>query len=70
MDLLIKFKLGILSILTIPTFKKKFIYLFLDGLCLHFQEGFSLVAASGGYFLAVMCWLLIAITSLVAEHRL
>ena len=32
--------------------------------------GFSLVAASGGYSLVVVCVLLIAVASPVAEHRL
>ena len=32
--------------------------------------GFSLVSASRGYSLAVVCGLLIAMTSLVAENRL
>ena len=32
--------------------------------------GFSLVAASGGYSLIVVCGLLIVIASLVAEHGL
>ena len=31
-------------------------------------EGFSLVAVSGGYSLVVVCGLLIAAASLVAEH--
>ena len=31
--------------------------------------GFSLVAVSKAYSLAVVCWLLIVITSLVAQHR-
>ena len=30
----------------------------------------SLVVASGGYFLVAMCWLLIAVASLLAEHGL
>ena len=32
--------------------------------------GFALVAASGGYSLAVVCRLLIVVASLVVEHRL
>ena len=32
--------------------------------------GFSLVVASGGYFLVVVCRLLIVMASLIAEHRL
>ena len=32
--------------------------------------GFSLVAVSGGYSLAVVCGLLTAVVSLVAEHGL
>ena len=32
--------------------------------------GLSLVAASQGYTLAVVCWLLIAVASLVVEHGL
>ena len=31
--------------------------------------GFSLVAVSKAYSLAVVCWLLIVITSLVVQHR-
>ena len=38
------------------------------GLCCY--VGFSLVAASGGYSLAVVCGLRIVVTSLVMEHRL
>ena len=47
-----------------------FIHLFLAMLGLHCYMGFSLVAASRGYSLDVVCWLLIAVASLVAEHRL
>ena len=43
--------------------------LFLAVLGLHCCVSFSLVAASGGYSLVVVCWLLIAVTSLVG-HRL
>ena len=32
--------------------------------------GFSLVAVSGGYSLAVTCWLLTTVAFLVVEHRL
>ena len=54
-------------------FKNKFIYLFyfIFG-CIGFSllhVGFSLVAASGGYSVAV-CGLLIVVASLVAEHGL
>ena len=35
---------------------------------LHCCVNFSLVVASGGYFLAVVCRLLTAVASLVAEH--
>ena len=37
---------------------------------LHCYEGFSLVAASRGYFLLALHQLLIVVASLVAEHRL
>ena len=47
-----------------------FIYLFLAVLGLCRCIGFSLVVASGGYSLVVMCRLLIAVASFVAEHRL
>ena len=33
-------------------------------------RGLSLVAASGGYSLGVVCGFLVAVASLVAEHRL
>ena len=49
-----------------------FIYLFIPFLAvlgLRCCVSFSLVAASGGYPLVVVCWLLIAVTSLVG-HRL
>ena len=47
-------------------------YLFYFGavLGLHCCVGFSLVAASRGCFLVAMCWLLIAVASLVEGHRL
>ena len=44
-----------------------FIY-FLAVLGLHCCVGYSLVSASGGYSLPAMCWLLIAVASLVAEN--
>ena len=37
------------------------------GLCCH--EGFSLVSANRGYSLVAVCRRLIAVTSLVVEHR-
>ena len=37
---------------------------------MYFWAGLSLVAASGGYALVAMCGLLVAVASLVAEHRL
>ena len=45
-------------------------YVFLAVLGLHCCEGFSVVVASGGYFLVVVCGLLIEVASLVAEHGL
>ena len=48
----------------------KKIYLFMAVLGLHCCTGFSLVEASMGYPLGVLCWLLIAVASLVAEHGL
>ena len=51
------------------SFKIIFLYLFLTALSLHCC-GLSLVAASGGYSLIVVCGLLIAVASLVAEHGL
>ena len=47
-----------------------FIYLFMAVLSLCCYVGFALVAASGGYSLAVVCRLLIVVASLVVEHRL
>ena len=44
--------------------------LVLAALALHGCAGFFLVAASRGYSLVVVCRLLIAVASLVAEHRL
>ena len=48
---------------------KKFSNLFLAVLDLRCCEGFSLVVASRGYFLVVVCRFLIAGASLVAERR-
>ena len=45
-------------------------YLFLTVLGLHCCQGFSLVADSGGYSLVAVRRLLIAVASLVVEHRL
>ena len=51
--------------------KKKFTFhLFLAVLGLHCCAGLSLVAASGGYSIAVVCKLLITVASLVTEHGL
>ena len=47
-----------------------FIYLFWAVLGLHCCTGFSLVAASGDYSLAVVSRLLIVVASFVSEHRL
>ena len=47
-----------------------FIYSFLMELGLLCSVGFSLVAVTGGYSLAVVCGLLIAAASLVAQHWL
>ena len=44
------------------------IYLFFAVLGLHYCKGFSLVAVSRGYFLIVVCGLLIVVACLVAEH--
>ena len=46
------------------------IHLFLDVLDLHCCKRFSLVAVSRGYSLVAVHGLLIAVASLVAEHRL
>ena len=52
-------------------FKKNFFFnLFLAVQDLHCCVGFSLVVASGSYSLVTMHRLLIAVFSLVAEHRL
>ena len=45
-----------------------FIYLFLAVLGLRCCEGFSVVAASGGYSLLAVHGLLIVVTALVVEH--
>ena len=45
-----------------------FIYLFLAVLGLHCAWGFSLVAASKGYSLVAVCWVLIALVSHAEEH--
>ena len=44
--------------------------LFLAVLGLHCYTGFSLVATSGGYSLAMMPGLLIVVASLISEYRL
>ena len=49
-------------------FKIFYLLLFLAALGLHL--GLSLVAASQGYSLAVVCWLLIVVASLVVQHGL
>ena len=46
------------------------IYLFLAALGLHCWARLSLVAVSWGYSLVAVCRLLVAVVSLVAEHRL
>ena len=50
----------------VPHLSSDFIFVVLGLRC---YMGFSLVADSGGYFLAVMCGLLIVVASLVAEYR-
>ena len=57
---------------SVPFFKKivLLIYLFSSVLGLWFCVGFSVVAASAGYSLVLVHGLLIAVTSLVAEHGL
>ena len=47
-----------------------YFYLFWAVLGLRYCEGFSLIEASGGYFSAMMCGLLIVVASLVAKHGL
>ena len=51
-------------------FNKLFIYLFLTVLELHCCAGFSLVAVSWGYSLAVALGFVRVVASLVVEHRL
>ena len=46
------------------------VYFFLAVLGLPCCVGFSLVAVSGGYSVVVTYWLLIVVTSVVAEHSL
>ena len=48
----------------------KFIYLLLADWVFAAARGLSLVVASGKYSLAAVCRLLVAVASLVAEHRL
>ena len=55
----------IFQILEFANLNILFIYLFLAVLGLHCCKGFSLVVASEGYSLAVVCRLLIAVASLV-----
>ena len=40
------------------------------GLCCYAMHGLSLVVASRGYSLVMVCSLLIVMTSLILEHRL
>ena len=55
----------------LPFLFKKNLYLFiLAVLGLHCCIGVSLVVASGGYSLVVVCGLLVVVASLVVEHRL
>ena len=49
---------------------KKFLFNYLTVLGLLCCVDFSLVVTSRGYSLAVVCGLLTAVASLVAEHRL
>ena len=52
-------------------FKQKKLFKFIVGCVgLRFCTGFSLVVASGGYTLAAVRGLLLAVASLVVEHRL
>ena len=53
-----------------PFLKSKFVCLFLVVLGLCCYAGFSLVAASGGYFLVAVHGHLIVVSSLDAEHGL
>ena len=48
----------------------KIFYLLLFLAVMGLPLGLSLVAASQGYSLVVVCWLLIAVASLVVEHGL
>ena len=58
------------NLVYIPNFYN-FIYLFVFGCAgLHSCMDFSLVVASLGFSLGVVCGLLIAVASLVAEHGL
>ena len=50
-------------------FKELFIYFWLHWVFIA-TRGLSLVAASGGYSLVVVCGLFVAVASLVSEHRL
>ena len=71
MDLDVQTPLQVWEILTIlSSFFIKGIYLSLAVLGLSCCVGFSLVVASGGYSLRAVCGLLIAVASLVVEHRL
>ena len=55
----------------IPFFLKNFLFILsLAVLRLHCCVGFSLVEMSRGFSLVVVCGLLTAAASLVAEHRL
>ena len=47
-----------------------FVHLFLAVLRLHCRVGFSLLAASRGLSLVVVCGLLVAAASLAVEHKL
>ena len=51
-------------------FLYNFMYLFVTVLGLCCCTGFSLLAVSGGCYLVAVCRLLIAMASLVVEHRL
>ena len=57
----------LLSLMPLIFFLYNFIYLFMVVLGLHCCSGFSLAAASGQYSLVVVCRLLTAAASLVAE---
>ena len=52
------------------SFLKNFTYLFLAVLDFHYCSGFSLVAASRGYYLVSVHGFFIVVVSLVAEHGL